>query len=129
MLVDRALQEGLQASRKSTFRYSEVVGHLLGEESADRVRMGMLKVDHKKQVALVVEVEGRSYDVVTVEGTKEEACLDHLLKRHSDVWNDLVHPSKALLEHSFVEEYSMEALKVFVDVRYMQAWHLEDGRM
>ena len=113
---------------KSTFRYSEVVDRLWEEELADRVRTEMLKVDQQKLVVLVVEVEVHSCDAVTEE-MREEACLDHLLKRHSGVLNDLVRLWKALLEHSFVVEYNMEVLKVFVDVRHMQVWHLEDGRM
>lgn len=84
---------------------------------ADREQMGRLKVDQQKQAVLAVEV-GRSRDVATEE-MREEACLDRLPKTHSDVSNDLGRLLEALLDHSFVVGYSMEVLKVVVDVRHM----------
>jgi hypothetical protein len=96
---------------------------------ADPVLMEMLKVGQQKLVVLVGEVEGRSYGVVFAGERKGEAFLGHLSKRHSDVSNGPVHPSEAHLGHNFVVGYNMEALMVFVGVRYMKAWHSEDERM
>ena len=83
---------------------------------ADRDQMGRLVLDRQKQAVLAVEV-GHSCDVATEE-MREEACFDRLSRMHSDVSNDLVRLLKVLLDHSFVVGYSMEVLKVAVDVRH-----------
>jgi hypothetical protein len=47
----------------------------------------------------------------------------------SDVSNDLVQTSEALLAHSFWADYNMEDPKVFVGDRYMQEQQEEDAMM
>jgi len=47
----------------------------------------------------------------------------------SDVSNDLVQTSEALLAHSFSADYNMEDPKVFVGDRYMQEQQEADAMM
>ena len=64
----------------------------------------------------------------------EEACFysqgfHDQQRMSSDVSNDLVQTSEALLAHSFSADYNMEDPKVFVGDRYMQELQEEDAMM
>lgn len=75
--------------------------------------------DVKAGEPAVVEKMGEAYSCSQVFHDQQ--------RKHSDVSNDLVQTSEALLAHSFSADYSIEGRMVFVAGRDMQELQEEDA--